>query len=197
MAIIRLEGTQTAENLAKAFAIEAQARNRYYFYSKIARGQGYPTLEEAFLETADNELGHSEAFFIYMTEGLDGQTLYPQVPVITAQGTTSENLYYAAMAEFEEYSNYYPLFGQVAQSEGFDSIAQSFFSVAEIERRHFLRFQDLLDRYETDMLFRSEEPVVWECLICGYRVESTEPPRICPACLHKREYFKITCASVL
>jgi len=40
--------SKTLENLAKAFAGESQARNRYSFYAKIAKKEGYEELNEVF-----------------------------------------------------------------------------------------------------------------------------------------------------
>jgi len=45
---------KTIKNLAKAFIGESQARNRYTFYSKIAKNEGFEQIAENFLITADN-----------------------------------------------------------------------------------------------------------------------------------------------
>ncbi|HMB65521.1 MAG TPA: ferritin family protein, partial [Patescibacteria group bacterium] len=50
----------TIKNLAKAFIGESQARNRYTFYAKTAKKEGYPQLEEIFLLTAENEKEHAK-----------------------------------------------------------------------------------------------------------------------------------------
>ena len=49
----------TIENLAKAFIGESQARNRYTFYSKAAKKEGFEQIAEIFLITADNEREHA------------------------------------------------------------------------------------------------------------------------------------------
>jgi len=36
-----LKGTKTAENLMKSFAGESQARNRYTYYSSVAKKEGF------------------------------------------------------------------------------------------------------------------------------------------------------------
>ena len=36
-----IAGTQTEKNLLKAFAGESQAKNRYTFFSKTAKDEGY------------------------------------------------------------------------------------------------------------------------------------------------------------
>ena len=48
-----LKGTRTANNLLHAFAGESQARNRYTYYSSIAKKEGYVQIQNIFLETAE------------------------------------------------------------------------------------------------------------------------------------------------
>ncbi len=45
---------ETIINLTKAFIGESQARNRYTFYSKIAKKEGFEQIAGVFLETADS-----------------------------------------------------------------------------------------------------------------------------------------------
>ena len=65
-----LKGTQTEKNLLAAFAGESQARNRYTYYAKVAKKEGYNKLEELFLETADNEKQHAKTFFKFLEGGM-------------------------------------------------------------------------------------------------------------------------------
>jgi len=44
---------KTIENLTKAFLGESQARNRYTFYAKIAKREGFEQIAEIFLITAE------------------------------------------------------------------------------------------------------------------------------------------------
>jgi hypothetical protein len=50
-----LKGTQTELNLLKAFAGESQARNRYEFFVKVAKNEGYEQIAAIFQETANQE----------------------------------------------------------------------------------------------------------------------------------------------
>ena len=61
-----LEGTKTQNNLMKAFAGEAMARNRYTYYAKAAKEEGYEQIAAIFLETADNEKMHAKRFFRFL-----------------------------------------------------------------------------------------------------------------------------------
>ena len=58
-----LKGTKTEQNLLKAFAGESQARNRYTFYAKTAKKEGYEQIAAIFAETAANEEQHAKMFF--------------------------------------------------------------------------------------------------------------------------------------
>jgi Rubrerythrin len=60
---MEFKGSQTEQNLGKAFAGESQARNRYTYYSSIARKEGYVQIANLFLETAENEREHAKVFF--------------------------------------------------------------------------------------------------------------------------------------
>ncbi|MEI7504450.1 MAG: ferritin family protein, partial [Paludibacter sp.] len=46
-----LKGTETEKNLLKSFAGESQARNRYTFFAKTAKAEGYEQISAIFLET--------------------------------------------------------------------------------------------------------------------------------------------------
>ena len=48
-----LKGTETLKNLMAAFAGESQARNRYTFWSSIAKKEGYVEVSKIFEETAN------------------------------------------------------------------------------------------------------------------------------------------------
>ncbi len=189
--------SQTIQNLAKAFAGESQARTRYLFYSEVAKENGYPTIEQIFLETADDERGHAETFFDYLTEGANNIILEPSVLVPVAMGNISENLCAAAQGEYAEWTDLYPTFGKIAKQEGFEEIARSFFSIAEVEKRHDMRYRDLLKRYNTATLFSSACEATWQCINCGYRHKGNSAPEICPACKHPQTFYTMVCDYIL
>ena len=58
-----IKGTRTEQNVLKAFAGESQARNRYTFFAKRARKEGYEQIAAVFDETAAQEQEHAEVFF--------------------------------------------------------------------------------------------------------------------------------------
>ena len=64
-----IKGTETEQNLLKAFAGESQARNRYTFFASKAKKEGFEQISSLFLETAENEKEHAKVFFDYLEGG--------------------------------------------------------------------------------------------------------------------------------
>ena len=58
-----IKGTRTEQNLLKSFAGESQAKNRYEFFAKVAKKEGYEQISEFFAETAMQEQQHAKEFF--------------------------------------------------------------------------------------------------------------------------------------
>jgi rubrerythrin len=185
---LNVKGTKTEQNLLKAFAGESQARNRYTYFSSVARKEGFEQISGIFTETADNEKEHAKVFFCYL-EGGDAEITasYPAGRI----GTTAENLLAAADGEKLEWSVLYPEFGAVAAAEGFTDVATSFKEIAEVEERHEARYRKLLANVEAQRVFTKDKPIRWKCRNCGYVHEGTSAPLICPACKHPQCYYEV------
>ena len=183
-----LKGTQTEKNLLKAFAGESQARNRYTFFAKQAAKEGYEQIAALFLETAENEGQHAKVYFKHLEGGLVEITAtYPAGKI----GATAENLLAAAEGENEEWTDLYPAFGDVAESEGFKEVANSFRQITKVEEKHEARYRKLLDNIEKDLVFARPEPVKWICRKCGFVHEGPKALKMCPACNHPQAYQEI------
>ncbi|NLZ38154.1 MAG: rubrerythrin family protein [Firmicutes bacterium] len=188
-----LTGTKTAENLLRAFAGEAQARNRYNYYASVADKEGYKQIRNIFNETAEHEKEHAKRFFKFLLAGLDELPSKIEInasyPV--AQGDTRTNLRAAAEGENEEWDDLYPAFAEIAEEEGFPEIAAAFRSIAVSEKGHEERFRKLLANLENGTVFKKDKPVIWKCGNCGYLHEGTTAPEECPACIHPQAHFEI------
>ncbi len=184
-----LKGTQTERNLLKAFAGESQARNRYTYFAKIAQKEGFQQIGAVFLETSDNEGQHAKEFFRHLEGGVVEITA--AYPAGMLGGTTAENLTAAAEGENEEWTDLYPAFGDVAESEGFADAAATFRRVAMVEAWHEKRYRRLLDNVRSDGVFTKSEPVKWICRKCGYMHEGPVALEVCPLCGHPRAYQEI------
>jgi rubrerythrin len=183
-----LKGTQTEKNLLKAFAGESQARNRYTFFAKQAAKEGYEQIAALFLETAENEGQHAKTYFKHLEGGpVEITATYPAGKI----GATAENLLAAAEGEHEEWTDLYPAFADVAESEGLPEVAKSFRQVAKVEAWHEARYRRLLENVEKDLVFARPEPVKWICRKCGFVHEGPTALKVCPACGHPQAYQEI------
>ncbi len=171
----KYEGTQTEKNLMAAFSGESEARNKYTFFSSVAKKQGYEQIAALFLKTADNEKEHAKLWF----KELNGI------------GDTPANLEAAAAGENYEWTDMYDGFAKTAEEEGFPELAQKFRLVAAIEKHHEERYRALLKNIEMAEVFAKSEVKVWECRNCGHIVVGTEAPEVCPTCNHPQSYFEL------
>lgn len=186
--MISVKGTETEKNLLKAFAGESQARNRYNFFSKVAKEEGYIQIASIFDETAYNEQMHGKRFFSFLEGGnLEITASYPAGKI----GTTVENLIEAAAGENDEWTNLYPSFAAKAREEGFENIALVWEHVVIAERQHEKRYLELLRNIQEGKVFKRGQEVVWKCHRCGYLHKGLEAPLKCPACAHPQSYFEL------
>ena len=111
---------------------------------------------------------------------------YPAGPI----GDTARNLREAAAGEHEEWSDMYLEFARVAQEEGFPRIASHFKLVAQVEQGHEARYLKLLERVESESVFRDAEEEEWQCRYCGYIHKGKSAPGKCPVCGKEQGYFE-------
>ncbi len=187
---------QTLENLAKAFVGESQARNRYTFYAKIAKEEGFEQISELFLLTAENEREHAKWLLRLINELKKGDqnlgdelTIEAQVP--TTMADTAQNLRAAIAGEHHETTQMYPQFAEAADREGYPDVARRLRAIASAEKHHEDRYSRLLAELTSGSLFKKEQEVQWVCRKCGYVHEGREPPEICPSCDHPPNYFEL------
>ena len=183
-----LKGTRTEVNLANAYISESTAYTRYTYFSQAAQKESYFQVANNFTETAANELHHAKIFLKYLTEGPVTSTAIGVDPGII--GTTAENLKVAAEEERLEGVDQYIKSAKVAEEEGFVEIAERFRAIAAIEQHHKERFDTLRERIENGTMWKRDKPIKWQCLVCGYIYEGTEPPVKCPACYHPYQHFQ-------
>lgn len=188
----------TIENLAKAFIGESQARNRYTFYSKIARKEGFEQIAGIFLVTTDNEKEHASWLFKLINElkkksneNLDEINVEAVAPTIL--GNTAENLKAAIAGENYEHTKMYPEFADIAEKDGLPEIAKRLRAIAIAEKHHEERYRKLLKEVEAGTVFKKEKEVWWVCRECGYVHFGKEPPEKCPSCDHEKSFYQIKC----
>ncbi len=183
-----IKGTKTEQNLLKAFAGESQAKNRYEFFAKVAKKEGYEQIAAIFQETALQEQEHAKRFFKFLEGGMVEITASYPAGIIS---NTMDNLKAAAEGENEEWSLLYPEFAEIAKEEGFAEISTAFKMIAKVEVEHEKRYLALLQNISEDKVFIKEGKVLWECRNCGYVYESAKALEMCPACLHPKSYMQL------
>ena len=189
---------KTIENLTKAFLGESQARNKYTFYAKIAKKEGFEQIAEVFLITAENEKEHASWLFKLINElkkksceKLDEIMVEVRVPIVL--GTTAENLKAAISGENYEHTKMYPEFAEIAEKENLPEIANRLRAIAKAEKHHEERFRKLLKEVEAGTVFKKEREVWWVCRECGYIHFGKEPPERCPSCEHPKSFYQVKC----
>jgi len=189
---------KTIENLTKAFIGESQARNRYSFYAKAAKKQGFEQIAEIFLITAENEKKHAKRIFEHINElkkksSENLEEIRVETVAPTVFGDTIENLKAAIAGENYEYTEMYPEFADVAEKEGLSKIADRLRAIAIAEKHHEERYKKLLKEVEAGTVFKKEKEVSWVCRECGYVHFGTEAPEKCPSCDHDKSFYQIKC----
>lgn len=183
-----LKGTKTEKNILTAFAGESQARNRYTYYSSVAKKEGYVLISAMFMETAEQEKEHAKRLFKFLEGGTAEITASFPAGVI---GDTAANLEAAAAGEHEEWVEMYPSFAATAREEGFPTIAAVMENIAVAEKQHEKQYRDLLEHLNNGTIFKRGDKVIWRCRNCGYIHEGTEAPKVCPACNHPQAHFEV------
>ena len=169
--------TKTEENLKAAFSGESQARNKYDYFAKVARKQGFHYIAKIFEETALNEMQHAKEEFKQL-KGI---------------GDTAANLKEAIAGEHYENTEMYPQMEKDAKKEGDEEAAILFKEISEVEEHHEARYKALLKEVESNTIFKKETSKEWVCRKCGYVEIGTTPPKECPSCDHESNYFEIKC----
>lgn len=182
-----LKGTQTEKNILTAFAGESQARNKYTFFAKQARKEGFVQIADIFAETADQEMAHAKTLFKLLEGGeVEITASFPAGRI----GTTVENLREAAGGEHHEWEHMYPEFAKVAKEEGFPEIAGTMMAIAVAEKEHERRYLALANNIDAGRVFKRETRITWRCRNCGYVHQGEKAAECCPACAHPQAHFE-------
>ena len=151
--------SKTEENLKAAFAGESQARNKYTFFAKVAREEGYHYIAKMFEESAANEMAHAKDHF----------------KLLKGIGDTAANLKEAIGGEHYETVEMYPTFAKEAEEEGNAEATNLFKQIAKVEAHQRDRYRKLLQMVQDGTVYKRDEPIKWKCGVCGYVHTGTEP----------------------
>ena len=188
---MHLEGTETQKNLARAFAGESQARNRYDFTAEQLRKEGQEYLYRVISEISRNEHAHARIFWDYLVQGTPGG--FPNIAFDAGYpfsgGDSLANLQSAAHGEAQEATEIYPKFAKIARSENFPEIAASFEQIARIEASHNQIFTTMREQLSGNTLYAKPNPITWKCENCGHAFTGSNVPAQCPVCHRPTGFF--------
>ncbi len=186
--------SKTLENLTKAFIGESQARNRYSFYAKTAKKEGYEVVAEIFNVTAEQEKQHAK-WLLRMINDIkeDVKDLTVSADADFTFKSTVDNLKAAIGGENYEHTKMYPEFARTAKEEGYTEIADRLMAISKAEEHHEERYRKLLNALEEGTLFKKSSEVWWVCRECGYQHFSNEAPQLCPSCDHPQGFYQLKC----
>jgi len=188
-----MKGSKTEKNIVTAFAGESQARNRYSYYAKVAKKEGYVQISGIFDRTAEQERAHAKTLLKFLDGGdVEITAAYPATP----PGSTVENLHNAAAGEEHEFKTMYPEFAVIAEEEGFPIVAAAMRSIAVAEKQHARVYRKLIENIKAGSVFEKSEEVTWYCAKCGFTHKGAKAPKKCPACAHPQAYFEMLAENV-
>ncbi len=168
--------------MVTSYAGESQARNKYEYFAKVAKKEGYRDISEHFQRAANNEKVHAK-LELALNNRMTNNTQ-------ESFGDTKQNLQYAIDGESYENTTMYPDFTQIAKDEGHKEAARLFAGISKVEVEHEKMFQMLLNRLEADSEFTSDdENEAWICEVCGHIHYGKKAPKSCPVCKHPEEFF--------
>ena len=138
------------------------------------RKDGYEQIAAIFEATANNEKEHAKLWF----KALGGI------------GDTLSNLA-RRDGEHEEWTEMYRKFSVEAAEEGFDELSRKLAHVAEVEKRHEMRYRKLAENIEKGEVWVRTGERRWECRNCGYVYIGEKAPEVCPTCKHPKAFFEL------
>ena len=119
----------TIHNLESALAGESMAHIKYRYFAKIAREEGYEDVAKHFEHTADQEIKHA----------------WGHLELLIGKPSTKECLEKAIEGETYEYTQMYPQFQAIAETEGNIHAARIAAEQIEESKEHAEEFRKVLD----------------------------------------------------
>ncbi|MFX1570972.1 MAG: ferritin family protein [Promethearchaeota archaeon] len=186
---------QTINNLMIGFIKETQIRIRYEIYAEIAKKENLILIFNTFRDFAIQKF--SNAIWFYETlqklkkeEFFD--TLKIEIENPTTYGATLTNIESLIKEEDEDWQKTYPIYINIAETEGYRDISKKLRKLAQIKRNQTQRLKMLLNLIETNGFSERNSITLWNCMACGYEIPIEDLPNdfLCPTCGHNKSYFQ-------
>lgn len=187
--------TKTWENLARTYAGESCARNRYDMLADLAKKTGYTAMSKLIRVVEENEFQHSRMIYSFLCaldeNSIDNIDISAGIPFKERPHSLEENLKKAAEDENLEATKIYPQFERQAREEGFDDVANLFKNLIQVETCHNKLFTQLYDQLTGGTMYCKPNPIKWKCSSCGYEETLKEAWTKCPLCQAPQGYVEI------
>lgn len=122
----------TLKNLESALAGESMAHVKYRYFARIAREEGHEDVARHFEHTADQEIKHA----------------WGHLELLVGKPSTKECLQMAIEGETYEFTEMYPQFQAIAETEGLHHAAQIAKEQIQESQEHAAQFMDVLNKAE-------------------------------------------------
>ncbi len=137
---LEFKGLETHHSLKHAFSKESGISNRYLYFAKIAEIEGSPEVAQVFRDLAESSVCNAHGTLDFLKRAGDPDTNL-------AIGETDRNLISAISSETEEYSEIYPMMGEIARREGFLDIANWLETLTKLKKVHVEKLKNALSHF--------------------------------------------------
>jgi rubrerythrin len=183
-----ISGTLTETNLVKVFVLKSQIINKYEYYAKQAKKDGFEQMSAIFTEVAEQQRNHAKTIFRFLEDCLC------KAPVqlnFSAIGNTLENLQDAIRSETEVLALLQEA-AMIAWDEDLKKVSTKMKLFMKISESYVGKFGRLVKNIEEDKVFRKDKKVKWICRKCGLIYEGEKALKNCPGCEHPQAYFEVS-----
>jgi len=164
----------TVENVKEAYAGESQANRKYQAFSDKAADEGFRNIATLFKAASEAEAIHAKKF----------------LKVLGVIGSTQNNLKESIAGETHEFTEMYPGFVKVAESEKKTDAVLAFTYAMKAEQVHAKLYEKALALLQAGNDMGREK--IFLCPVCG-NIELGKTPDKCPICgVFGKQFREIT-----
>lgn len=176
------------QHLLELLAKETIAIQKYIWYAKVAKKEGYEQIASVFIETAEQKKSHAKTLFRF----IEGADLNLEATFnIGKLGSTFDNLNSAFQEEIDMADQLYSKYEDLAWQHNEKKVATKLKLFHRIKSFYAERFKRLADNVVNGEVFKKKKKVKWICRKCGLIYESERALKNCPGCEHPQAYFEI------
>jgi len=164
----------TLENALDAFAGESQANRKYQAFSEKAAAEGLRNIATLYKAASEAEAIHAKKL----------------LKVLGKIEETEKNLEASIAGETHEFTEMYPDFVKLAESEGRSDAVLAFTYAMKAEEVHANLYKKALLAIKSGKDLGREK--IFLCPVCG-NIEIAKPPEKCPICsVFGKQFREIT-----